>query len=381
MIRDHDIERLVERVIAVHMAAINMDEEETKHDVRRKYNELRQGRFYETVYSYRERFENAIEALRAVGETIPTPTQQAYDFLAGLDNNRYYQLKLDYKNRVDKTTAIATLDEAYMQASTYIIPRRNIQHDAYYTNRAQQRGMVQRGRDNRGRGNNRRSNGRNNSRDMNVQNRHRNKKDIQCYNCGKYGHYANECTQSDNEKEVIKLIEEEKSNESSNNNKNKMENNNTNNNNNSKKIKAVTVAFTIPCDTIDDFDNIINGIDSEHNNKYLSNINDIEANILKQTTTNETILIAGKKLTKFDIVLDSGSSCNIFANKYLLNNLRESDDIIMLNGVKRDTKQIITNMIGDTLFGEVYYSAESITNILSYGIIKDRSYSTLAREG
>ena len=134
MIRDHNIEKLIERVIATHMAAINIEEEETKHDVRRKYKELRQGRFYETVDNYRE-------TLRAVGETIPTPTQHAYDVLARLDNNRYYQLKLDYKNRVDKTTAIATLDEAYMQASTYIIPRRNIQHDKYD-------GMAQKGRDN-----------------------------------------------------------------------------------------------------------------------------------------------------------------------------------------------------------------------------------------
>ena len=135
MIEDHNVEVLIERVIATHMATMNIDEEETKFDVRKKYNELRQGKFYETVDSYRERFENAIDALRAVGENIPTQPQQAYDFLAGLDNNRYYQLKLDYKNRVDKTMSISTLDEAYMQASTYIIPRRSVEYDTFYMNR------------------------------------------------------------------------------------------------------------------------------------------------------------------------------------------------------------------------------------------------------
>ena len=135
MIADHNVEVLIERIIATHMAAMNIDEEETKFDVRKKYNELRQGKFYETVDSYRERFENAIDALRAVGENIPTQPQQAYDFLAGLDNNRYYQLKLDYKNRVDKTMSISTLDEAYMQASTYIIPRRSVEYDTFYMNR------------------------------------------------------------------------------------------------------------------------------------------------------------------------------------------------------------------------------------------------------
>ena len=49
---------------------------------------------------------------------------------------------------------------------------------------------------------------------------------------------------------------------------------------------------------------------------------------------------------------------------------------MMLNGANRDNRQIITNIIGDSVLGVAYYSAHIMANIVSYGMIKDNSNNT-----
>ena len=117
------------------------------------------------------------------------------------------------------------------------------------------------------------------------------------------------------------MIEEEKKDDNNNNSNNNVNNNNNENiteSNNPKKVKSGTAACIIPCDTFDDFDNIITNIDSDHEDNHLYYANNIDTNIYNKSITNEKVLAAGTNLTKYDIVLDSASSCNIFTNKYLL---------------------------------------------------------------
>ena len=156
---------------------------------------------------------------------------------------------------------------------------------------------MQRGRGKFGRNNDRTTNGRRKNKAFNGRNnRGRDKKIIPCYTCGKYGHYANQFTQNSNEEKVLKLIEKEKKDNNINNNNSK----NITENNITKKVKSDTVACIIPCDKFDDFDNIINNVDFNHEDNHLYYTNNIDTNMCNKSTTNEKVLAAGTNLTKYE---------------------------------------------------------------------------------
>ena len=73
-----------------------------------------------------------------------------------------------------------------------------------------------------------------------------------------------------------------------------------------------------------------------------------------------------KGLTSYSILLDNQSEISIFKCKHLVTNIRYTDKVIGIIGIK-DTEPIIVNQIADTEnFGTVYFSEQATANILSY---------------
>lgn len=157
----------------------------------------------------------------------------------------------------------------------------------------------------------------NNKNDNNAGND--NKKDhIICYDCGEKGHYANKCP---------KRIQE--SNE---------ENNNKNNtNNNQQGNNMCTVGEENKTDT---------------NGEY----------VFHQS--------AGSNIPEHWILLDNQSTIDIFRNRALLSNIRESTGTMT---VHCNAGSRTTNLVGDLAgYGTVWYDPLAIANILSLKRVRDK---------
>jgi hypothetical protein len=67
---------------------------------------------------------------------------------------------------------------------------------------------------------------------------------------------------------------------------------------------------------------------------------------------------------RFEVLLDNQATGHIFRDKSLLRNLRKTDTFVTISGIGGS---ISTDLIGDFLnFGEVHYSPEACTNVLSF---------------
>ena len=76
--------------------------------------------------------------------------------------------------------------------------------------------------------------------------------------------------------------------------------------------------------------------------------------------------------SQFDVLLDSQASVNVFCNRSLLKNVRESDRHIVLNGVQAGADGVTIKQEGDfDEVGKVYFSKGSTANILSYAVMVD----------
>ena len=89
----------------------------------------------------------------------------------------------------------------------------------------------------------------------------------------------------------------------------------------------------------------------------------------------ETAYVTGCKkvlFSRFDVLLDSQASVNVFCNRNLLRNVRESDRHIVLNGVQAGADGVTIKQEGDfDDVGKVYFSKESTANILPYAVMVD----------
>jgi hypothetical protein len=64
------------------------------------------------------------------------------------------------------------------------------------------------------------------------------------------------------------------------------------------------------------------------------------------------------------IILDNGSTANLFRNTNLVKNIRETKELLQLS---TNGGSIITNKRGTVLeYGEVWYNPDAITNIFSF---------------
>jgi len=81
-------------------------------------------------------------------------------------------------------------------------------------------------------------------------------------------------------------------------------------------------------------------------------------------------------LSKFWILLDTQSNCDIFRNPALLTNIRASPSNTLR--LKSNGGELMCNLIGDvTGYGHVWYSPDSMANILSFANIRKRFAITM----
>ena len=93
-----------------------------------------------------------------------------------------------------------------------------------------------------------------------------------------------------------------------------------------------------------------------------------EENETAYVTSCEKVLFS-----RYDVLLDSQASVNVFSNRNLLKNVRESDRHIVLNGVQAGADGVSINLEGDfDEVGKVYFSKDSSANILSYAVMVDQ---------
>ena len=83
----------------MHIVSTHGDLEAMRAQVRDVYYGCKQGAT-ESISSYQIRFEQAVQVLKEVGETVPSNVQQAHDFIRWLDRVQFSQLQCSLENEV-----------------------------------------------------------------------------------------------------------------------------------------------------------------------------------------------------------------------------------------------------------------------------------------
>jgi hypothetical protein len=83
----------------------------------------------------------------------------------------------------------------------------------------------------------------------------------------------------------------------------------------------------------------------------------------------------GDGTSEFEHVLDSGAGAGIIKSRRLLSGLRESEAVLTLSGVERGSKPIVTDIIGDSVFGEHFYSERSRANLSALSVVRDTAFN------
>jgi hypothetical protein len=91
-------------------------------------------------------------------------------------------------------------------------------------------------------------------------------------------------------------------------------------------------------------------------------------------TVNANIAAAAKSLPQDYLLLDTCGGAHLCSNPNLLSNSRKSTYGLVIDGIRADSKPVITFLKGDTCFELAHYSPDSRGNILSFGVKRDRCY-------
>jgi hypothetical protein len=330
----------------------NFDTVKDQQRARENYASIRQYR-NEAVARYKERFDHAIDQLRAVHETLPTPQAQSMDFISHLDPNRFSQLKAMLENNaiLGIGTYPATLTEAFQLASNFKVAKSDGNqsstlvpaHSAFiitkkknnnYNKTETAAGSTTGNNFNKQTHHNKGKDYHNKSRSNNgkvasdsLGRKFDRKPKAGCAICGKE-HYANMCPNLDRCKELLAEDEDNRK-----------------------------VASAMP---------LFNNNKPSHNNTGAVNLITLR---VVHSITNDTRVYY---LDEYDLLLDNQATVSIFKNKSMLSNLRTADDTLTITGVGGE---ITTNEIGNAgSFGEVYYSKKSPANILSFAGVRELGY-------
>jgi hypothetical protein len=148
-----------------------------------------------------------------------------------------------------------------------------------------------------------------------------------CHSCGAIDHWANKCPHKDStdEKEQTKV----------------------------KRGKGfyTFTSMVIPHDNMDAFD-IREDYEEMDENILLSEVSVKQSEIKLQFES--SIIAAAADLPKNYICLDTCGSASLFNNANLINNIREANYSLVVDGIQSNSEPVIASKIGDTIFGCCY---------------------------
>ena len=278
---------------------LNVKEQENR------YEALRQGE-REFLSNFQIRFESQVKACVGAGVPDVTPRKRAMDFVYKLDARRYGAMVSSMRNaasKLDPTAYPATVIDAIRRANNWVTedpgfvkPTGNTIdiHSAFVAETeptGKPEGKLA------------------SSKPGDVDHKKKDKSSVECFNCGKLGHYSREY----------------------------------------KNKKSAGKALVAKSSEVENFEQ-----EEEYEEKEVIYVTSIE-----------TVLF-----TKNDVLLDSQASVNVLCNRDLLSNVRESMKKVLLNGVQAKATGVTINQEGDfNEVGKCYFSKEATANILSYAVI------------
>jgi len=111
---------LLRAIKATHLSTDTGFNQKDRQNARGYYNSLQQSET-ESLLEFKVKFDNAIESMEAVGQTLPDPVDQSIDFINRLTGSRYDALKVQLENNQAMGLGAypKTLADAYNLASKF----------------------------------------------------------------------------------------------------------------------------------------------------------------------------------------------------------------------------------------------------------------------
>jgi hypothetical protein len=177
----------------------------------------------------------------------------------------------------------------------------------------------------------------------NIERGNQDKSDIKCYNCNKLGHYANECTEEDRRKKG------------------------------NTEEGVVGPHLEDDYEDIDEFAFLNVNVGLEHGHDTSTTFDDVRDYVFVNNvdvSDEYTFHQSKAHVNPYWILLDNQSTTDIFCNKALLRNIRDSNKSILIhcNAGTRCVSQVGTLKN----YGEVWYNEFVIANNLSLSKMKER---------